>query len=112
MGLQASSRFSNRIRRLNLGRGLVVLVVVDKIIDVEGVRDVVVVVSQMINVKIRGVVGREDPSVNESIIWQRGLRIVEKAPEAVCRNRVVAKSWEIIEAMAGVECIQGRCSSD
>lgn len=61
MGLQANIRFSMRIRRLNIGRWLVVLVLVEKIVEVEVVKDTVVVVSQMIKVKIEGVGEREDP---------------------------------------------------
>jgi len=58
LGLQASSRLSKRIRRLNLGRRLFV---VDEVEEVEVVNGAVVVASHMIKVKIEGVGNREDP---------------------------------------------------
>jgi hypothetical protein len=69
LGLQASSRFSKRIRRLNLGRWLVVFVVVEELVDVEAVvSDAVVVEIQIIILKIEGVGDIEDPSLKEIII--------------------------------------------
>jgi len=58
LGLQASSRLSKRIRRLNLGRRLFV---VDEVEEVEVVNGAVVVANHMIKVKTEGVGNREDP---------------------------------------------------
>ena len=66
MGLQASSRLSKRIRRLNLGAELVILV--DEVIKVEVVKDVVVVTNQMTKARIEGVEGREDPVFKDKTI--------------------------------------------
>jgi len=68
LGLQASSRLSKRIRRLNLGRRLCDFVVVEEIVDVEVVKDAVVVASHMIIVKIEGVGDREDPVLKDKTI--------------------------------------------
>jgi len=68
LGLQASSRLSKRIRRLNLGRRLVV-VLVEEVIDIEVVvKEVVVVANQIIMVKIEGVGDREDPVLKDETI--------------------------------------------
>lgn len=66
MGLQVSSRLSKRIRRVNLGRRLVV--VVEEVIEVEVVNDAVVVANQMIVVKIELVGDRGDPVLKELTI--------------------------------------------
>jgi len=66
LGLQVSSRLSKLIRRLNLGRGLVV--VVDEIIEGEVVSVAVVVTSQMIKVKMELVEDRGDPVLKEEMI--------------------------------------------
>ena len=66
MGLQVSSRLSKRIRRVNLGRRLVVLV--EEVIEVEVVNDTVVVANQMIVVKIELVGDRGDPVLKEVTI--------------------------------------------
>jgi len=66
LGLQASSRLSRSIRRLNLGRELVVLVEV--VIEVEVFKSVVVVTNQMTKVMTEGLGDREDPVVKEVII--------------------------------------------
>jgi len=89
LGLQVSSLLSKRIRRLNLGRRLVILV--DEVIKVEGVNAAVVVANQMIVVKIEGVGKRQDPVLKVSIICPSGIRSVEIACEAVVMNNVIAK---------------------
>ena len=66
MGLQVSSRLSKRIRRVNLGRRLVV--VVEEVIEVEVVNAAVVVANQMIVVKIELVGDRGDPVLIEITI--------------------------------------------
>lgn len=66
MGLQVSSRLSKRIRRVNLGRRLVV--VVEEVIEVEVVNAAVVVANQMIVVKIELVGDRGDPVLKEVTI--------------------------------------------
>jgi len=71
------------IRRLNIGRGLVVFVVVEEVVDVEVVKDAVVVVSQMIKVKIECVGERLDPVVKLVQICVRGLRSVKETSEIV-----------------------------
>jgi len=67
LGLQASSRLSKLIRRLNFVRGL--FVVVDEFIEGEGVVSVVVVVTNhMIKVKSELVKDRGDPVFKQDII--------------------------------------------
>ncbi len=66
LGLQASSRLSKLIRRLNFGRS--VIVVDEELIDVEVVSEAVVVASHMIKVKIELVDDRGDPVLKEEII--------------------------------------------
>jgi len=63
LGLQASSLLSKRIRRLNLGRRLVV--VVEELIEVVVFKDAVVVVSHTIKEMIELVDGREDPVLKD-----------------------------------------------
>jgi uncharacterized protein (DUF2126 family) len=106
LGLLVRSLLSKRIRRLNLGRRLVILV--DEVIEVEGVNAAVVVANQMIVVKIEGVGIREDPVLKESTICPSGIRKVEIACEAVVIKSVIAKIWEKAEVVS----VQGRCSSD
>jgi hypothetical protein len=91
-GLQASSLFNKRTRRLNLGRELVWLVVVEELIDVKIVNGAVVVESHMIIVKIEVVGDREDPVLSEVAIWLRGVRSAKIAFEVVLKNIVMAKS--------------------
>jgi len=68
LGLQASSRLSKRIRRLNLGRD-VVPVIVEELIEVEVVvKEAVVVTIHMIKVKIDVVGEREEPVVKDEVI--------------------------------------------
>jgi hypothetical protein len=90
--LQASSLFNKRTRRLNLGRELVWLVVVEELIDVKIVNGAVVVESHMIIVKIEVVGDREDPVLSEVAIWLRGVRSAKIAFEVVLKNIVMAKS--------------------
>jgi len=87
-GLQESSLFSKRIRRLSLGlRGLVVFVVVDEALeDVVIIKGEVVVVSHIIVAKIERVAGREEPVRKLSKICASGLRIVHEAAQIIARS--------------------------
>lgn len=98
-----------RIRRVNLGRGLVV--VVEKVVEVEFVNNAVVVANHMIEVKIELVGDRGDLVFKELMILLSGVRSVKEACEAMLIISVIAKIWEMAE-LAVVEFIQGRCSSD
>lgn len=111
-GLQASNLFSRLTRRLNLGRELVLLVVVEELIDVEVVNGAVVVKIHMIITKIEGVGIIEDPVLSEVMIWLRGARSAKIALEVVLMNMFIVKSCETADVVAGVELIQGRCSCD
>lgn len=89
LGLQASSRLSKRIRRLNLGRRLVI--VVKEVVEVEIVKGAVVVTNQMIKVKIEVVGDREDPVFKELTICLSGFRSVEVAPEIMLSSMVAVQ---------------------
>jgi len=89
LGLQVNSRLSKRIRRVNLGRGLVV--VVEEVVEGEFVKDAVVVVSHMIVVKMELAGDRGDLVLKEVIILLSGIRSVEIASEAKLIKSVVAK---------------------
>ena len=110
MGLQVSSRLSKRIRRVNLGRRLVV--VVEEVVEVEVVNAAVVVVNQMIVVRIELVGDRGDPVLIEVTICVSGVRSVEIASEVILIKRLMANIREMVVVDAVVESIQGRCSSD
>lgn len=110
-GLQASSLFSKLTLRLYLGRERV-LVVVEELVDVEVVSSAVVVESHMIVVKIEVVGHSEDPALSEKMIWLSGVRSAEIACEVVLMKRIMAKSCEMVDDVAGAELAQGRCSCD
>jgi hypothetical protein len=112
LGLQASSLFSRLTLRLYLGRERVLLVVVEELVDVEVVSAAVVVESHMIIVKVEGVGHSEDPVLSEVTIWLSGVRSAEIARKVVLMKRIVAKSCEMVDDVAGAELAQGRCSCD
>jgi len=87
-----------------------VVLVVEELVDIEVVKDAVVVVSHMIVVKIEGVGNREDPVLKEVEICSSGVRSVEVASKIVLIRVMKARSCETIKVVA--EAVQGRCSSD
>lgn len=108
MGLQASSRLSKQIRRLSLGRGLVV--VVDVFIEGEVVKDAFVVVSHIIKFRIELVGDSGEFVFKELTICVRGMATVEITSELKVSKSVVIKTLKPITAET--ESIQGLGSSD
>jgi hypothetical protein len=108
LGLQASSRLSKLIRRLNLGRWLVVIV--DEFIVAVEVNEAVVVVSQIIKFRIEVVGDSGEPVLKELNICVRGVAILEIISKESVAQRAVIKSLKPIGVEA--ESIQGRRSSD
>lgn len=107
LGLQASSRLSKQIRRLNLGCRLVV--VVDIFIEGE-VKVAVVVMSHIIKFRIELVGDKGEPVFNELTICASGLAMVEKTAELMVTKSVVIKTLKDIAVE--IESIQGLGSSD
>jgi len=106
LGLQASSLLSKDIRRLNLGRELVV--VVDEFIEVV-VSGAGVVVSHIIKLRIEVVGDMGEVVFKELIICVRGVTMVEKISILKVNSNVVIK---IRKSIVEVESIQGLGSSD